>query len=154
MAGNNQMIKESKYESRFSKVVKEAPESFSIMGNRLLIEVLTDPNAEIKSKGGIILGAPLSDHAKSEFNMLRSTLGIVLLVGEGYYDETTGEDIPLSVGRGSIVLVSELGIKHYSTFPGLNEYIPKSLGMISEADIQMSFPTIEAYNEFSKILSK
>jgi len=115
-----------------------------------LIEVL--PPKEIKTASGIVLSAP-RDHVKSTAESQQHLLGIVLLTGAGYVD-SDNNPIPLDVEVGNIVMINELGLRYFSTFPGINNYTKNTLALTSENDIQMVFPNMEAFEKYEALLNE
>lgn len=138
---------ETKYLDRFLKLPKEA---LPLRGNRMLVEVL--PNEELTSKGGIVIAVdPKSFTSTTAQN--RPKLAVVLATGAGYVDDETGEPIDPDITPGSVVLVSEMGLKYYSQFPGINEYTGEVLALTRESEIHVSWPSIDAYLEYRKLLN-
>ena len=137
---------ESKYLQRFSKL---ASGQLPLRGNRLLVEVL--PKEEIKSKGGLILNAASSSH-KTTTEQNRAKLAIVLASGNGYYDEEGGEDVPLDVQPGAVILVSEMGLKYYSEFPGIQEYTGEIIALTRDSEVHASWPSVEEYKRYQEAL--
>ncbi len=139
---------ESKYLERFKKVASKLP----LRGNRILVEVL--PKEELKSAGGIILNAPTSDH-RSRTEQHRAKVAVVVAVGSGYFDDSSeeGEDVPLDIQPGNVVMLSEFGLKYYSEFPGLSEYTGESLALALDKDVHCAWESIEAFKEYQKLLN-
>ena len=72
-------------------------------------------------------------------------LGIVLLTGPGYVD-SDGNPVDLDVKvPGNIVMINELGLRYFSTFPGINDYTKNTLALTSKEIIQMIFPDMDAF---------
>ncbi len=134
------------YLGRFSKL---AEGQLPLRGNRLLVEVL--PKAEIKSKGGLILQSSMKDH-KTTTEMNRAKLAIVLVSGNGYYDEEGGADVPLDIRPGSVIMVSEMGLKYYSEFPGITEYTGEILALTRDSEIHAALSSIEEYAKYQEVL--
>ena len=142
---------ESKYLSQFQKLqVKEAEGIFKLHGSRVLVELL--PAQEIKTAGGLILSAH-TNQVKLSAQSQQAVLGIVLLTGEGYVDND-GNDVPMDVKVGNVVMLNDMSLRAYSTFPGLAGYTQSTVALTSESDIQMSFENIEKYEEYSKLLNQ
>jgi co-chaperonin GroES (HSP10) len=136
---------ESRYLSRFAKL---AEGQLPLRGNRLLVEVL--PKEEIKSKGGLIINSVSSSH-KTTTEVNRAKLAIVLVSGNGYFDED-GEDVALDVRPGAIIMVSEMGLKYYSEFPGITEYTGETLALTRDSEIHAAWSSIEAYKAYQQTL--
>lgn len=139
----------SKYLEQFKRL-ENKKDVYRLNGGRVLIEVL--PRPEVKSSGGIVLAAPSGFVKGSTFETQTGTVGIVLLTGEGYID-SDGTPYEIDLKIGSIVMVNDFGIKTLSMFPGLEQYTAQSLAVIDETTVQMTWPSIEAFDEYSKILN-
>lgn len=138
-------MSESQYLEKFKKLEGS---KFKLAGGRILVEVLA--KQEMKSAGGLIIAAP-SSH-KGIIDMQRAVLGVVLMVGEGYIDDE-GNDIPMEVKPGNIVVLNEFGVKYYSDFPGVKTYTENKLAMTSESEIQFKFESAEELAEFESLLN-
>jgi co-chaperonin GroES (HSP10) len=138
---------ESKYLARFAKL---SPGQLPLRGNRLLVEVL--PKEEIKSAGGLFINSNASSH-KTTTEQNRAKLAIVLVSGNGYYDED-GKDVALDVEAGAVIMVSEMGLKYYSEFPGIAEYTKETLALTRDSEIHAAWPSIEAYIAYQQALQE
>ena len=137
---------ESKYLSQFVQV----KDKYKLRGNRILVEVL--PREEIKSAGGLILAAPPSDH-RSTLDSNRACLAVVLAVGDGYYDDDTGEDSPLDIEVGNVIMLSAYGMRLYSTFPGVVDYVPEHIALIRDSDVTQAWKSKEDYEQYKQGLA-
>jgi co-chaperonin GroES (HSP10) len=140
---------ESKYLSKFTRLQKEGAALFKLYGNRLLIEVL--PKEELKV-GSLYVATNIHNH-KTDTTENMATLGVVLLTGAGYYDDTTGEDIPLELKPGNVVLLSNYAMKYYSQFPGLADYTQNTIALTREDEVHMVFPDLESFQKIKGILN-
>lgn len=140
----------SKYLSKFLNL-QDKGEFYRLNGGRVLIEIL--PKPELKTQGGLIMSAPSGFAKGATFETQSGTMGIVLLTGEGYID-SDGASYAIDLKPGNIVMVNDFGIKSLSIFPGLNDYTANSLAIIDETTVQMTWPTIEAFEEYSKLLNQ
>lgn len=138
-------MSESQYLEKFKKLEGS---KFKLAGGRILVEVL--PKAEMKSAGGLIIAAP-SSH-KGIADMQRAVLGVVLMVGEGYTDND-GNDIPMEVKVGNVVVLNEFGVRYYSDFPGVKSYTENKLAMTSESEVQVKFESFEELKEFEVLMN-
>lgn len=140
----------SKYLEQFKRL-ENNKELYRLNGGRVLIEIL--PKPELKTAGGIITMAAPANFAKgATFETQAGTVGIVLLTGEGYVDND-GTSYEIDLKPGNIVMVNDFGIKTLSSFPGLGQYTAQSLAVIDETTVQMTWPSIETFTEYSKILN-
>lgn len=140
---------ETTYLEVFNRLRKHKGKSFVLRGNNILIEIVEE---EIKTKSGIILTAkPNQVHGSVGEN--KGLMGVVLEVGEGYYDEETGETIPLDVNVGDIVLLPKYSVSLYSTFPGINAPVNNKLAMCLESEIKMIFKGQEGYETAKSVLN-
>lgn len=130
----------SKFLSRF---LRAAPNRKGVLiGDRILVEVIEEDLR--KTKGGIIIAE--SEHARAEFVMLKTKVGVVLEVGEGYYNAETNEHVPLTVKPGNVVWISENGIRFCTTLPTITEGLPKNaLALGTEAEVHKYWHSIEDY---------
>jgi co-chaperonin GroES (HSP10) len=132
---------ESKYLKRFQTFKERAPVG-KLYGGRMLLEVVSMPEAQ--TEGGLVIAE--SDHARAEFVMLKATLGIVLEVGQGYFDSETGEDVPLDIKVGDVVWVPSESIRSLTTVPGMREAVPsKTLALGQESEIIKKWNSLEDY---------
>lgn len=142
---------ESKYLEQFQKLLSpEAKQLYRLMGGRILVELL--PAQEIKTSGGLILSAP-SNQVKLSAQSQQAVLAIVLMTGEGYVDGE-GNDVPMDVKVGNVVMLNDLGLRAYSTFPGVLGYTQSTIALSNEGDVQMLFNSILDYQEYTAILNK
>jgi co-chaperonin GroES (HSP10) len=141
---------ESKYLEKFKRLqTEEAQALYRLQGARVLLEVL--PQKEIKTAAGIILSAP-KDHVKVTAESFQPQLAIVLLIGAGYVD-SDNNPIDMDVKVGNIVMVNELGLRYFSTFPGIVDYTKNTLALTSESEIQMIFENMEKFEQYEAILN-
>lgn len=129
---------ESKYLNRFKRVDRT---DFPLRGNRILVEVL--PKEELKSAGGLIMNSVSSDHRTST-NENRADLAIVLACGDGYIDDD-GTEVPMDLQPGNVILVSRMGLRLYSDFPGLQEYTKETIALSRDTEVHCAWPSIDAY---------
>jgi len=141
---------ESKYLEKFKRLqTTEAQSLYRLQGARVLLEVL--PQKEIKTASGIILSAP-KDHVKVTAESFQPQLAIVLLIGAGYVD-SDNNPIDMDVKVGNIVMVNELGLRYFSTFPGIVDYTKNTLALTSESEIQMIFENMEKFEQYEALLN-
>lgn len=137
----------SKYLERFSKLkTRQLP----LRGNRVLVEVL--PKEEFKAgNSGLIMAAESDSRTSTEQN--RADLAIVLAVGDGYFNEETGKLEPLDIEVGNVILVSRMGLKLYSQFPGIPEYTKETLALTRDSEVHAAWSSLEEYQAYSKALN-
>lgn len=138
---------ESKYLARFAALQENGVSKYMLSGARVLVEIL--PPEEIKTASGIILSAPTTHKATAE--SYRAVVGIVLMTGEGYVD-ADGNDVPMDVSHGNVVLLNELGLKQFSQFPGVPDYTQNTIAMTSESEVQMRFKDMQDYENYKQLL--
>ena len=124
----------AKYFDRFKEL---GTAGWTLRGASLLLEVL--PKEELKSRGGIILGAAKDTH-KATSEDFRRPLGIVLATGT--------ECTEIKVGDVVLMPFSPL---YLSEFPGIGEYTQNTIALTNESDILMVFTDLEKVKE---VLSK
>lgn len=138
---------EAKYLEKFNKLGLRK-ELFQLRGDRILLEML--PKEDLTTESGIYIATDINYRSSTKEN--QATLGVVLLVGEGYYDEETGADKPLDIKPGNIVLLSSMGLKYYSSFPGIQGYVPNTLALSRDSEVHMIIPNFEAYEQMKGVL--
>ena len=112
-------------------------------GDRLLLEIL-DLTEEHKTKGGIIIAE--SEHIRSDFVMLKATVGVVLEVGNGYYDPDTKEDVPLTTKVGEVVWIPDQSIRYLTTVPGHASALPeKVIALGSDSQVIKKWNNLDDY---------
>jgi co-chaperonin GroES (HSP10) len=139
----------SKYLSAFKAMKEQLSPQYELIGDCILVEEL--PKEEVKTKSGLILesgGARKVDG----LDMNKPLFVRVLAVGEGYYDETTGNEIPLNVQVGDIILVGRIGVNFFSTFCGLVSETGNQIGLSRESEIRMRFKGEEGYQAVQQLL--
>lgn len=145
---------ESKYLARFQKLESG---QLPLRGNRMLVEVL--PKPEIKSAGGLVLSSGNDTRTSTKEN--QADVAIVLAVGTGYVetvvDEATGEekqvDVDIDIKPGSVILVSRMGLRLYSQFPGLADYTAETIALTRDTEVHCAWPSIEAFNAYQATLN-
>jgi co-chaperonin GroES (HSP10) len=140
---------ESKYLRKF-KNLEGKTDLYRLNGGRVLVEIL--PPEEVKTSGGLVLSAPTGYTKGATFDTQRGTLGIVLLVGEGYVD-SDNTSYAIDLKAGNVVQINEFGIKALSSFPGLNEYTAGTLALIDETTVQLVWKDLETFKEYSDVLN-
>lgn len=137
---------ESKYLARFQKFTQE---ELPLRGNRLLVEVL--PKEEIKSAGGLIIHTSAHDH-KTATEENRPKLAIVLACGTGYVEED-GTEVEMDIQPGAVVLLSPMGLRYYSHFPGIPEFTGETIAMTRDSEVHISWPSLAAYQAYQAKLN-
>jgi hypothetical protein len=150
----------SKYLSAFQAIEKEAPDSFELIGDFLLVEEIKDEEftKSIKADDGSIKKLILTeDTSRRQVNSISSdkpTFVRVLLAGKGYYNDETKEDVPLSVQPGDIILVGGTAIRWFSVFGKLMNYGDTRIGLAQESSIQKRFKGQEGFDKFFDTLNR
>ncbi len=141
---------ESKYFDKFTTLFKELGGSVVLRGNALLIEAIEE-DEEIVTKGGIII-AQDPNQVKGGLGNDRPMVGLVLAVGEGYYDAETGKTTPLDIPVGAVVMHPPYSLTSMSTFPGMAG-LTKNLGIIGENEVHFFYKDREAYKKARGLLN-
>lgn len=131
-----------KYENYFKQVAEQG--LLQVPGSTHIVEVIKDE--ELKSKGGIIISAP-KVHARNGIEENRLLVGKVVFSGAGYYNDETGENDPLDIPVGALVVLPKYSLSLISVFPGIVEPTNDKLGMIKENQILAYYKTEEDYNK-------
>jgi len=145
------IFKTSKYLPAFEAAKAEVDESGILTGDLLMVEKIDQP--EIKSTGGIILSASVDHRQTNSIGANMPHFVRVLAVGKGFYNEETGEDVPVEVKPGDIILVGEQSVKWMAHWPLLN-YTPFQIGLTREAEIQIKFKGEEGFNKLFDALNR
>lgn len=123
---------QSKYLSFFTQLREVQPNFYKLFGSRILVEAL--PEEELKTAGGLYVGKAGNFRTDTEEN--KFTAAVVIAVGEGYFDDESGEEIPLSVKPGQVVEVVRSGLRRYSNHPILgSQYTTGDLALINESHV-------------------
>jgi len=146
---------DSMYLKRFNKLRAGNPKG-QLTGELVLLELIKldeEDRGERKTAGGIIVAN--SSHARSNYNMLRMELGIVLELGSGFYDPDTGKDIPLDLEVGNVVWVQPASLGLFTTVPGIKEAIMEmNLALTTYSQIKKIWPDIAGYYKDRELLNE
>lgn len=137
----------SNYLEKFKRL-QDHKALFELRGDRLLIEVL--PKEELTTASGLFIATDINQRSATKDN--QATLGVVLLVGEGFYDDETKVSVPLDVKPGNIILLSGMGLKYYSSFPGIQGYVPNTIALTRDSEVHMVIPDAETYEKYKEVL--
>jgi co-chaperonin GroES (HSP10) len=127
---------------------KEAKDSFTLTGNKLLIERLDV--GEVKTAGGLFITE--SSNTRIDLKLQKPHVGMVIAVGQGYFDASENKYIPLETEIGNIVLINSAGCQYYATLPGISNYSNNQIGLTSESDVQFRFSSLEAFQQYARSL--
>lgn len=139
----------SKYLPKFKKLAEAGKHLYSLRENRIVIEVLAKEELKV---GSLFVAAP--DEYKTATSENRDTTALVLMVGEGYYDDKTLESIPMDIQPGNIVLLSNYAMKYYSSFPGIVDFTKNTLALTRDTEIHMIWKTQEDYEAYKALLNE
>lgn len=132
---------ETKYLNRFQKLTSS---DLPMRGNRLLLELL--PKQEVKTKGGLVIATSLTDHRSTTVENA-ADVAVVLAVGEGYYGDD-GEAVPMDIKVGNVVLISRFGMRTYSSYPGVQDYVADTIALARDSDCHVKWDSIEAFEAY------
>lgn len=132
---------ETKYLNRFEKLTSS---DLPMRGNRLLLELL--PKQEVKTKGGLVIATSLTDHRSTTVENA-ADVAVVLAVGEGYYGDD-GAAVPMDIQVGNVVLISRYGMRTYSSFPGISDYVADTIALARDSDTHVKWDSIEAFEAY------
>jgi co-chaperonin GroES (HSP10) len=142
---------ESRYLTQFQRLQTDGAELFQLRGNRLLVEIL--PEEEIKTESGLIMAKGIKHARGGSIEEHKATIALVVYVGKGYFDDDTGEDVAMDVKPGDIILLSPMGLKFYSTFPGLKGFTQNTLAMTTDDNIHAIIPGLVALDKVKGLLN-
>jgi len=146
-------MEKSNYLEAFKKLTEKNTDNklFELIGDNILIEKIDEE--EFKSSSGIIMA---TDPKQSRNNMLETKPCWVriLAVGAGYYDGD--KEVPLSVKPGDVCLIPEAGARWFSVFGEYRKALSRqnTIGLTTEAEIQLRFKGESGYEEAFKILNE
>ena len=135
----------SRYLNAFQVAVKENDNDHTLYGSCLWVERI--PEEEVKTASGLYIPQTTS---KSQIGTITSDKPFfvhVLAVGAGHYNEETGEDVPLSVAPGDVILIGTSSVKWFS-YLEIDNYEPYSIGLTLESEVQIKYEGREAYQRF------
>lgn len=140
------------YLKAFEHVKSTCPEAFKLTGQCLLVEEV--PKRELKTISGLILHSGTKHQVDSILDNQPMEVR-VLLVGEGFYDEETGKEVPLSTKPGDVILVGKLSVKWLSSIAGV--FIQEGatrIGLLQESDTQLLYNGSTGYEAFGDALAE
>lgn len=136
----------SKYLEKFRALAEEADQDFRLFGDFLIVERIHEK--EKTTKSGIVMPATGLNPAKWDQTDL-PVLCHVLYVGEGYYKDD-GEEVPLAVEPGDIILIGQLSANWFKTFMSITE--PGIIGITRESEIKAKITGKDGYAKVDGIL--
>jgi co-chaperonin GroES (HSP10) len=143
-------MKPTLFYQAFSKLTETAKNSYTLVGDTLLVEEM--PKEEVKTKSGIVLSSGTSKVSQMDgLEANRPIFCRVLAVGEGYFNDKN-ETIPLDTKVGDIILVGKLSVRWLSYFGPIVSTAESQLGMVSESEIRFKFNGIEGYRHAYSVL--
>lgn len=143
-------MNESKYLKAFQRL-EEAKLPFNIPGDGLMVEQIKDE--EVKTKSGLVISSASGYKVSDQIAANLPKFVYVLAKGRGYYDDETGEDVPLSVDPGAIILVGQASVRWFGSLP-IDGYEPFSIGITLESEAQIKFKGIEEFRRVFSILNQ
>jgi co-chaperonin GroES (HSP10) len=142
-------MKQSKYLNAFKSTA--TLDSYELVGDAILVERL--PPEEKKTKSGIILDTGMDHKQIGTIGADKPQFVHVLAVGKGFYNDVTGEDVPLSVNPGDIILIGTNSVKWFSLLEIAN-YEPYTIGLSRESEIQLRFKGPDSYEQYFEAINK
>lgn len=139
---------ESKFLESFKRLSEKGQEYYKLKGANILIEKLDEQ--EITTKSGLIIQT--SKDQANGMNTTAADLAVVLMVGEGYWDNEEEKIVPTELRPGNVILAPRFSVAYYSTFPGLGEPSNNKLGIVGEEQIILFYKDIAAYKAAAALL--
>lgn len=131
------------------KAFKESREAIKtiIVGDIILVGRL--PKQELKTAGGIIV----TRGSARQINAFDSNLPQfvqVLAVGEGFYNEETGESVPVDLEPGNVIEVAGHAVNWFSSFGVIPDSAERGtgIGITREPEYRMKFKSYDDYLKF------
>lgn len=141
-------MKPSRYLQAFKSL--ELSDSHQLIGDTLLVERI--PIEEKKTASGLIMSTTTGTKQVGSINADLPIFVHVVAVGKGHYDPETGEDIPLGINAGDIILVGGNSVRWFSMMD-IDGYQPYDIGLSRESEMQLRFKGLEAYNSYFATLN-
>jgi co-chaperonin GroES (HSP10) len=116
----------------------EGVKNVHLLAGTLLVEVV---ERERKTSSGIILSARPEGKELTEC--------VVLATGQGYFDDETGEDVPLDTRVGDIIYAEPMNVRLLYAFP-VAGYSAHTIGLIDQGQVLMRFRGEAAVSAFRK----
>lgn len=135
---------ESRYIHFFKEQEAKLRSQLKIIGDIMLVEVMKFPEL----KKGLLFIPEFENKQSTAISADKPFFCRVLMTGEGYYDDTTKQDVPLDTKSGNIILCGHVSAKLFSALPILTNYIPSTLGIVRESDVQIRWESEDSFNEF------
>lgn len=136
------------YLEAFKRLSLNGEGAYQLLGDCLIVEKIKDKERKV----GSIIMADVSNQRNNYQTDLPHFVR-VLAVGPGYYDDETGEAIPLEVEAGDIILVGMASVRYFSFFGDLNSSEQNVIGITKATEIQMRFKGQEGYNKAFNLLN-
>lgn len=125
--------------------------AFTLNGDAILVEDVPQPEA--KTKSGIVLSAGLKGQIDG-VEMNKPLLVRVLLVGEGFYDDTNPEKaIPVDLSPGDIILIGKHDVAWFSTFGPIVTHREIRVGITRESAVKLRFKGGAGYDAVYDVLA-
>lgn len=142
------MIK-SKYLQAFKELDAELKDKHKLCGDNIYVEEL--PKEELKTKSGIIITESSNVRDINAITYEVPSFVRVLSVGPGFYNED-GDDVPVAVKPGNIVMAAALSVKWLNNFGGVVLKKPHRIGLMSEDAILEIYEGEDAYEKAVEII--
>jgi co-chaperonin GroES (HSP10) len=139
----------SKYLKAFQAIKTEAGDKYHLIGECLIVEEIGQ--VEVKTASGIVLSSG-GTRKVDGLDMNKPLFVRVLAVGEGFYDDETGESLPLETQVGDIILIGRMSVQFFSTFGPLISEGTNQIGLTRESEIRMRFKGEEGWDKVCGIL--
>lgn len=128
------------FENEFKRLRDLGPDVFTLRGPTILVEMI--PPEEMKTQGGlIIVGKDRSDVVTHKLEH-----GVVLMVGQGTWDDEKREYVSLDVKPGQVVVMPQFSQQVISTWPGLQRPLQNKLALVSAGSILGTYSSQEAFD--------
>lgn len=144
-------MRESKYLQAFLRLGSEAKDGFELVGDNILVEHIFEGNVKRSSGLELPTSSTNNDNWKNAVSQDKPVWVRVLYVGKGYYDDETGETVPLNCHPGDICLVGRQSTKWFTVFGDVLDYELNSIGLTRESEIQARF--VAGDENYAKVFS-
>lgn len=141
---------QAQFENEFKALRDLGTSKFSLRGPTILVEVM--PAEELKTASGLIIPAPKQQGDSVNAHKLEH--GIVLMVGQGTWDDDKREHVPLDILPGQVVVMPQYSQQVISTFPGLQKPLQNRLALVSASAILGTYKDAETFEEAKRAINQ
>lgn len=132
------------------KSAKDLAPTMKLTGDLLIVAKI--PKAKKETKSGLILADP--GNQITSMSWKEPNFVVVLAVGEGFYDETSGKEENLQVKPGNVIEVTPNSIDFYTSFgviAGDTKRNRFGIGICRDIDRRITFDNLDDYYKYMDV---